>query len=53
MNIGQIYETILGFAGLKLGVKFATPIFDGANVEEIEKYIQDANLPSMSSHLLV
>ena len=52
MNIGQIYETILGFAGLKLGVKFATPIFDGASVEEIEEYIKEANLPSMShTHL--
>ena len=48
MNIGQIYETILGFAGLKLGVKFATPIFDGASVEEIEEYIKKAGLPSMS-----
>ena len=47
MNIGQIYETILGFAGLKLGVKFATPIFDGASVEEIQEYVKDANLPSM------
>ncbi len=52
MNIGQIYETILGFAGLKLGVKFATPIFDGANVDQIQEYIKEANLPSMShTHL--
>jgi DNA-directed RNA polymerase subunit beta len=35
MNLGQIYETVLGWAGLKLGVKFATPIFDGATVDEI------------------
>ena len=47
MNIGQIYETILGFAGKHLGVKFATPIFDGANVEQIEEHVKNANLPSM------
>src|SRR5215203_2791591 len=46
MNVGQIYETILGWAGIKLGVKFATPIFDGASVEDIAKHIEDAGLPS-------
>nr|WP_295877278.1 DNA-directed RNA polymerase subunit beta [uncultured Chitinophaga sp.] len=46
MNLGQIYETVLGWAGLKLGVRFATPIFDGATTEEIAKYITDAGLPS-------
>jgi DNA-directed RNA polymerase subunit beta len=46
MNLGQIYETVLGWAGLKLGVKFATPIFDGATVEEIANYISDAGLPT-------
>ena len=45
MNLGQIYETVLGWAGLKLGVKFATPIFDGATVEEIADYIDKAKLP--------
>ncbi len=45
MNLGQIYETILGWAGEKLGVKFATPIFDGATVEEIEGLINKAELP--------
>ena len=45
MNLGQIYETVLGWAGRELGVKFATPIFDGASIEEIEKYMKDANLP--------
>src|ERR687890_1039331 len=45
MNLGQIYETVLGWAGLKLGVKFATPIFDGASVEEIADNIAKANLP--------
>lgn len=46
MNLGQIYETVLGWAGQKLGVKFATPIFDGATVEEIAQHIDKANLPS-------
>ncbi len=45
MNLGQIYETILGWAGEKLGLKFATPIFDGASVEEIEDLITKAGLP--------
>jgi DNA-directed RNA polymerase subunit beta len=45
MNLGQIYETVLGWAGEKLGVKFATPIFDGATVEEIAGHIADAGLP--------
>ena len=45
MNLGQIYETILGWAGEKLGLRFATPIFDGASVEEIEGLIEKAQLP--------
>ena len=45
MNIGQIYETVLGWAGLKLGKKFATPIFDGASLEDITKYTNEAGLP--------
>jgi DNA-directed RNA polymerase subunit beta len=45
MNLGQIFETVLGWAGEKLGVKFATPIFDGASVDEIGDYISKANLP--------
>jgi len=45
MNLGQIYETILGWAGEKLGMRFATPIFDGASVEEIEDLILKAGLP--------
>ena len=45
MNLGQIYETILGWAGEKLGLKFATPIFDGASVAEIEGLINKAELP--------
>ncbi len=46
MNLGQIYETILGWAGEKLGLRFATPIFDGASVEEIRSHIEEAGLPS-------
>ncbi len=45
MNLGQIYETVLGWAGEKLGVKFATPIFDGATVDEIGGLIDQAGLP--------
>ena len=46
MNLGQIYETVLGWAGEKMGVKFATPIFDGASVDQIAGYIKDAGLPT-------
>jgi DNA-directed RNA polymerase subunit beta len=46
MNLGQIYETVLGWAGEKLGMRFATPIFDGASVENIADYIDQANLPT-------
>jgi len=52
MNLGQIFETVLGWAGEKLGVKFATPIFDGASQDEIETYIQKANLPSLGQTYL-
>ncbi len=52
MNLGQIYETILGWAGLKLGLKFATPIFDGASEDEIESYITKAGLPKNGSTYL-
>jgi len=45
MNLGQIYETVLGWAGEKLGLKFATPIFDGASVDEIAEKITEAGLP--------
>ncbi len=45
MNLGQIYETVLGWAGKELGVKFATPIFDGANHDEVEEWINKAGLP--------
>jgi DNA-directed RNA polymerase subunit beta len=45
MNLGQIYETVLGWAGEKLGVKFATPIFDGAHPEEIDQWTAKAGVP--------
>ncbi len=45
MNLGQIYETVLGWAGEKLGVKFATPIFDGAHPDEIDEYCEKAGVP--------
>jgi DNA-directed RNA polymerase subunit beta len=49
MNIGQIYETILGWAGKKLGLKFATPIFEGATIEEVNTYLKKASLPENGS----
>jgi DNA-directed RNA polymerase subunit beta len=45
MNLGQIYETVLGWAGQKLGLKFSTPIFDGASIDEINKYTEEAGVP--------
>jgi DNA-directed RNA polymerase subunit beta len=45
MNLGQIYETILGWAGKELGVSFSTPIFDGASVEQITEYTNKAGVP--------
>jgi DNA-directed RNA polymerase subunit beta len=45
MNIGQIYETVLGWAGQKLGVKFATPIFDGASVADLDDWCNKAGVP--------
>ncbi len=45
MNLGQIYETVLGWAGKNLGLKFATPIFDGATLDEICKYTDKAGVP--------
>ncbi len=45
MNLGQIYETVLGWAGRELGVKFATPIFDGATLDEINEYAEKAGIP--------
>jgi len=45
MNLGQIYETILGWAGLKLGVKYASPIFDGASYDQVQAELKKAGLP--------
>ena len=45
MNLGQIYETVLGWAGEKLGKKFATPIFDGATIDQINSYTDEAGVP--------
>ena len=45
MNIGQIFETVLGHAGKKLGVKFATPIFDGASLDDLSEWTDKAGLP--------
>jgi len=45
MNIGQIYETVLGWAGVKLGKKYATPIFDGATEEQVVAELKEAKLP--------
>ncbi|MFN4972089.1 MAG: DNA-directed RNA polymerase subunit beta [Bacteroidota bacterium] len=45
MNLGQIYETVLGWAGKELGVKFATPIFDGATEEQVLEYCRKAGIP--------
>jgi len=52
MNIGQIYETVLGWAGQKLGMKFATPIFDGASLDQITEYTEKAGLPKYGSTYL-
>jgi len=45
MNLGQIYETVLGWAGEKLGTKFSTPIFDGATMDQIHEYTEKAGVP--------
>lgn len=52
MNLGQIYETVLGWAGDVLGVKFATPIFDGATEEDLNKYTDMAGIPSFGKTYL-
>ena len=45
MNLGQIYETVLGWAGKELGMTFATPIFDGASIDQINSYSEEAGIP--------
>ena len=49
MNLGQIFEAILGAAGKRLGVKFATPIFDGAKLEDLSEWTDKAGLPRLCS----
>ena len=52
MNLGQIFEAILGAAGRKLGIKFATPIFDGAKLADLQEWTDKAGLPRLcSTHL--
>jgi DNA-directed RNA polymerase subunit beta len=46
MNLGQIYETVLGWAGMKLGQRYATPIFDGASDEQIDELVEKAGIPA-------
>ncbi len=53
MNLGQIYETVLGWAGIELGVKFASPIFDGASIDEINSYTDKAGVPRFGRSYLI
>ena len=53
MNLGQIYETVLGWAGRELGEKFATPIFDGATLDEITEYTNKAGIPQFGKSYLI
>jgi len=53
MNLGQLYETALGWVGKKLGVKFATPIFDGAKVEDVDAWLIKAGLEAGSKTTLI
>jgi DNA-directed RNA polymerase subunit beta len=52
MNLGQIYETVLGWAGRELGIKFSTPIFDGASLGEITEYTEKAGIPKYGKTVL-
>jgi DNA-directed RNA polymerase subunit beta len=52
MNLGQIYETVLGWAGYELGVKFATPIFDGASIDDINHWTDKAGIPRFGKSYL-
>jgi len=52
MNIGQLYETALGWVGKRLGIKFATPIFDGAHIEDVDEWLEKAGLQSGSKTYL-
>ncbi|WP_185850865.1 DNA-directed RNA polymerase subunit beta [Blattabacterium cuenoti] len=52
MNIGQIYETVLGWAGYNLKIKFSTPIFDGATIDQITKFTEKAEIPRFGTTYL-
>ena len=52
MNTGQIYETVLGWAGMNLGKKFSTPIFDGATIDEINSFTDEAGVPKYGNTYL-
>ena len=52
MNIGQIYETVLGWAGMNLNKKFSTPIFDGATIDEINSFTEEAGVPKYGNTYL-
>ncbi|MFA8436425.1 MAG: DNA-directed RNA polymerase subunit beta [Marinifilaceae bacterium] len=52
MNLGQVFETVLGWAGAVLDKKFATPVFDGASLEEITKYTDEAGVPAFGKAYL-
>ncbi len=53
MNLGQIFETALGWAGHELGIKFSTPVFDGATYKDIEQYLRMAGLPESGKTTLI
>ena len=53
MNLGQIYETVLGWAGTELGVKFASPIFDGASIDQINEQTDKAGVPRFGRSYLI
>jgi len=53
MNLGQLYETALGWVGHQLGVKFATPIFDGAKIEDVNEWLIKAGIDTGSKTILI
>ena len=53
MNLGQLFEVALGWAGIKLGVKFASPIFDGAKWEEVQEWLEKAGISNTSKSVLI
>jgi DNA-directed RNA polymerase subunit beta len=53
MNLGQLFEVALGWAGIKLGVNFASPIFDGAKWEEVQEWLEKAGISNTSKTVLI